>query len=159
MKYAIISGYFAPLHSGHLDNLIEASKYGKVIVIVNNDKQLIAKRGKAFIDQKNRKNIMQNIKNVKEAIVAVDKDSTVIETLKLIRKKYPKDTLTFCKGGDRTNGNTPEQDVCKKLNIKVVFNIGGGKTFSSRDFLRDWTIWSKKLTKEQMKKYNLNKEI
>ncbi|GHU49626.1 hypothetical protein FACS189459_1660 [Bacilli bacterium] len=137
MKYSIVSGYFAPMHKGHLDNILDSQEYGKTIVIVNNDNQLIKKRGKSFMDEENRRYICECIKGVHDAIISIDKDSTVCETLKLIRNKYPNDELTFCKGGDRTNKNTPEQLVCEQFNINIVFDIGGEKIFSSRDFLKE----------------------
>ncbi|GMO13286.1 MAG: hypothetical protein Ta2E_02360 [Mycoplasmoidaceae bacterium] len=149
MKYSIVSGYFAPMHKGHLQNILDSQKFGKTIVIVNNDRQLVAKRGKSFIDEENRKFLCENVKGVKKAIIAIDKDKTVCATLSLIRKLYPNDTLTFCKGGDRTNKNTPEQEVCDKLNINIVFDIGGKKIHSSRDFLKEWGEWSRSMTEKE----------
>lgn len=158
MKYTITSGYFSPLHKGHIDSFKDAIKIAPLIVIVNNDNQLVKKRGKAFMDELNRKEIVDNIKGVVETYIAIDKDSTVCETLKLIRKLHPNDELIFCKGGDRNNGNTPEDKTCNENDIKILFNCGGGKTYSSRNFLRDWTNFSKELNEEQLKKFNLEKE-
>jgi cytidyltransferase-like protein len=136
-NFAIISGYFAPLHKGHLDNIKYAYKFGSVIVIVNNDKQLVHKRGKSFMDQKNRQAVMQSIKNVDKCYIAKDKDGTVCATLKQIRKDYPKANLFFVKGGDRTASNTPEAKVCKALNIIMKYDSKSKKVYSSRDFLKE----------------------
>ncbi len=158
MKYYIISGYFAPIHKGHLDIINAASRKGKVIVIVNNDKQLIAKRGKAFIDSKNRCEVVKNLKGVYKTYLSIDKGSSVCDTLKKIRKIYKNDELFFVNGGDRNKNNIPENNTCEECNIKQIYNVGGKKVYSSRNFLYEWTVWAKKLKKSDLKKYNLHYE-
>ena len=135
MEYYIISGYFAPIHKGHLDIINATSKKGKVIVIVNNDKQLVAKRGKAFMDNKNRCEVVKNLKGVYKIILSIDKGPSVCDTLKKIRKLYKNDKLFFVNGGDRNKNNIPENRTCKECNILQIYNVGGAKKYSSRNFL------------------------
>ncbi len=154
-KFYIISGYFAPIHMGHIDIINSAAKLGKVIVIVNNKKQLINKRGMCFMDEKNRVGILKNIKNVSKVYLSIDKDATVSKTIKKIRKDFPDADLYFANGGDRNKKNVPELQACNEANVKMIYNVGGKKIYSSRNFLLEWTIWAKKLSPNQMKKFNL----
>ncbi len=126
MKVVILSGYFNPLHGGHLDMIEAAATMGdKLIVIVNNDKQQKIKKGKIILDEQNRARLISALKAVDEVVIAVDDDPTVIKSLELVRKKYPDDDLIFGNGGDRVSTKvTPETPVCKKLGIKMVFGVG-----------------------------------
>jgi cytidyltransferase-like protein len=124
-KTICTSGYYNPLHIGHLKLLKEASKLGdKLIVIVNNDEQVKLKGGK-FMPEDERVEIVKAIKYVDKVVLSIDKDRTVCKTLELI------DPDIFAKGGDSTNDNVPELEVCKKKGIKIVFNVGGDKIQSS----------------------------
>ena len=38
-------------------------------------------------------------------------------------------------GGDRVEGNTPEEEYCRENGIETLYNIGGGKTESSSRLL------------------------
>lgn len=130
MKVVITSGYFNPLHGGHLD-LVEAARTlgDKLIVIVNNDKQQLLKKGKIILDEQNRLRLMRSLKGVDEVVLGVDEDSSVSATLEMIAKQHPGDELIFAKGGDRA----PDQDaipaseieVGKTYNINVVYGVGG----------------------------------
>lgn len=98
----------------------------RLVVVVNNDKQQLIKKGKVILDENNRVRLIGALRAVDEAIVAIDRDTTVIESLKLIRKKYPLDELIFGNGGDRVDERvTPESSVCRELNIEMVFGVGG----------------------------------
>ena len=127
MKRVIVSGFFNPLHGGHLDMIEAASSMGDwLIVVVNNDKQQILKKGKIILDQNNRTRLMNSIKHVDEVILAVDEDPTVIETMRMIAEKYSDDTLIFAQGGDRDSDKVnPEAEVCAEYGIKVVYGVGG----------------------------------
>ena len=132
VPFVIVSGGFDPLHEGHLEMIKEAAKLGKVLVIVNTDKFLLAKKGFHLQNESLRSQIMQSLSNVHESIVSIDKDMTVNSTLTKIRKKYPDQKLIFANGGDRTNTDSvPESLMCKNLNIDMKFNIGGEKINSS----------------------------
>ena len=127
MRIVIISGFFNPLHGGHLDMIEAAAELGdRLVVIVNNDKQQIVKKGKIILSQENRLRLLSSLRVVDEALIAIDKDQTVIETLELIAQKYPDDSLIFANGGDRDSAKVvPETDICNQYNIEMLFGIGG----------------------------------
>lgn len=133
-KVVIASGYFNPVHMGHINMFNKAKKMGdRLFVIVNNDAQVTIKGGVAFMGQNERLNIIKNIKSVDEAFISVDKDSTVCESIRKIRGMYGTQfDYVFANGGDRKNMKTiPESAVCKELGIRMEFNVGGRKTQSS----------------------------
>lgn len=138
MKIAIVSGGFDPLHHGHVQNILAAREYGHVIVILNSDEWLCRKKGKQFMDYVNREAVAGNITGVIDIVKAKDDDNTVCESLRELRKRFPYEELTFCKGGDRVVGNVPEVAVCEELGINIAYNVGGTKVYSSRDFLKEW---------------------
>ena len=136
MKVVITSGFFNPLHGGHLDLIQSASAMGdKLIVSVNNDSQQMIKKGKIILDEQNRLRLIKALKGVDEAILTVDKDNTYqTETLDMLGKKYPNDELIFAKGGDRSSEDSmpePELAVCKRHGIKIVFGVGGSEKVDS----------------------------
>ena len=131
-KIIITSGYFNPLHIGHINLLKNAKDLGeKLIVIVNNDKQVRIKGSVAFMSQEERSEIIKELKCVGEVFISVDEDGSVCRSLEDIAKKYPGEELFFAKGGDRNSGNIPEAEICKKLNIKIINGVGGDKVQSS----------------------------
>ena len=82
MNIVIVSGYFNPIHSGHIDYLQSAKKHGDLLfVIVNNDNQVKVKGSVPFMDEEERVSIVQNIKGVNSAIVSIDTDGSVCKTL------------------------------------------------------------------------------
>jgi cytidyltransferase-like protein len=81
MKVVIVSGYFNPLHGGHIDMVEEARKMGdKLVVIVNNDKQQLLKKGKIILDEKNRLRLLRALRDVNEVVLSVDEEPSVINT-------------------------------------------------------------------------------
>lgn len=127
MTVVIASGYFDPLHVGHIDYLKKASTLGdRLIVIVNNDEQAKLKKGKSFMPARDRLEIVQALKCVDNTILAKDKDKTVCETLELLARPYVDAGLNvvFAKGGDRTADEIPEASLCKKYGIKIVDGLG-----------------------------------
>ncbi len=136
MRVVIISGYFNPLHTGHLDYIEAAKKLGdKLIVIVNNDRQVGLKESVPFMDEIDRCRIVQSIGVVSSAVLSVDEDSTVCKSVKAEYDKHCNDPfiydIIFANGGDRKEGGVPEDEVCERLGIKLVYNVGGEKTQSS----------------------------
>ena len=133
MKRVIVSGHFNPLHGGHVDMIEAAAKLGdKLIVIVNNDKQQVLKKGKIILDEQNRTRLVDALGVVDEVVLAIDQSAPVIETLRLIAQRYPMDELVFANGGDRDSDNvTPEAAVCHELGIEMVYGVGGVKADSS----------------------------
>jgi cytidyltransferase-like protein len=119
MRKVAISGYFDPVHIGHLEYIRLAEKLGDyLIVIVNNDKQASLKKGKSFMCEDDRLSIVSQIKGVDEAIMSIDNDLTVCKTLDLIKPDI------FANGGDRSNSEIPEFKICKENNTKVVDGLG-----------------------------------
>lgn len=127
MKIVIVSGFFNPLHGGHLDMIEAAAQMGdKLIVVVNNDEQQILKKDKVILSEENRARLIGALRCVDEVMIAIDTDPPVIKTLEKIAQKYPNDELVFANGGDRDSEKAiPEGDVCRKYNIEMVFGVGG----------------------------------
>ena len=123
----IVSGYFSPLHCGHLDYLEEAAAAGdRLVVIVNNNEQQILKKGKLIMDQEDRLRIVKALSVVDEAIISIDNDRSVGQTLASIAESNENSVLIFGNGGDRNSlENIPEADVCHKYGIETIFNFGG----------------------------------
>ncbi len=140
MKIVVISGYFNPIHSGHIDYIQSAKKLGdKLIVIVNNDKQVSLKGSVPFQDEEERKKIVSNIKGVDHAVISIDEDATVCESIKQEYYNYCNDyffdSIIFCNGGDRKEGGVPEDILEEQFGIQMVYNVGGDKTQSSSSLI------------------------
>ena len=119
MKIVAISGYFDPLHVGHLEYIKLAKKFGdKLVVIVNNDYQSKLKKGKSFMSESDRLEIVKSIIWVDDAIISIDKDGTVCKSIEFIKPDI------FANGGDRKNKEIPESKICNKLGIKIIDGIG-----------------------------------
>lgn len=127
MKVVIVSGFFNPLHGGHLDMIEAAANIGdKLIVIVNNDKQQILKKGKIILDEKNRLRLLRSLKGVDDVVLSIDEDPTQIKTLEMVAGQHPGDELVFANGGDRDSEKAvPETDICHQYGIEMVFGVGG----------------------------------
>ena len=126
-----VSGYFNPLHTGHLKLFEDAKKLGDyLVVIVNNDLQVGLKGRVPFMVENDRAKIVSAIKWVDKAFVSIDKDRSVCESLKAINPDI------FANGGDRYEGNVPEAAVCEELNIKMIDNVGGDKLNSSSTLIK-----------------------
>ena len=126
MKAIIVSGYFNPLHKGHLEYLNHAKAIAdKIIVIVNNDYQRELKGSKEFQDEEERVIIVSNLKAVDEVVLSIDQDRTVCDTIRHISEKFGKDyELAFANGGDQSNESSPEAPICKELGIALIDGLG-----------------------------------
>jgi D-beta-D-heptose 7-phosphate kinase/D-beta-D-heptose 1-phosphate adenosyltransferase len=125
MKIVINSGYFDPLHIGHLECMELSKPLGdKLVIILNNDYQCSLKKGKSFMPQKEKKKIVEAIKYVDEVLISIDKNKSVCESIKAIAEKYKGNEIIFAKGGDRFSDEIPEAKVCKEYEIKIVDNLG-----------------------------------
>ena len=114
-----VSGYFDPIHVGHLEYLRMAKELGdSLVVIVNNNYQCKLKKGKHFMDENDRVEIVKALRFVDEVFLSVDKDRTVCKSLEEIKPDV------FANGGDRASSEVPETPVCKKFNIKMVDGLG-----------------------------------
>ena len=129
-KIVVVSGFFDPLHIGHLFHFRKARALGdKLIVIVNTDKQGMLKKGFNLMPEADRLRLIRALKEVDEAILAVDKDYCVAETLKLIRPDI------FAKGGDRTLMNLPpaEIEACHDMGCEIVTGVGEEPPYHSSE--------------------------
>lgn len=113
------SGYFNPLHVGHIEYLSKARALGdSLVVIVNTDRQAAIKGSRPFMIEQDRLTIVRSLSFVDMAVLACDLDGTVCQTLSLIRPHI------FAKGGDRHWGEVPENRVCDELGIRIVDGLG-----------------------------------
>ena len=126
MKAIIVSGYFNPLHKGHLEYFNHAKAIAdKLIVIVNNDHQRELKGSKAFQGEDERVIIISNLKAVDEVVLSIDQDRTVCDTISYISEKFGKEyDLAFANGGDQSNETIPEVPVCEELGIALIDGLG-----------------------------------
>ena len=125
-KAIIVSGYFNPLHKGHLEYFNNAKSLADIlIVIVNSDLQRSLKGSKEFQNESERMFIVSNIKAVDKAVISIDNDRTVCATLKKIANEFGnKYQLAFANGGDQNNNTIPERSTCDACGIKLIDGLG-----------------------------------
>lgn len=125
-KALIVSGYFNPIHKGHIEYFNNAKALGEyLIVIVNNDKQRALKGSKEFQNEVERVFIVSNIKSVDKVFLSVDQDRTVCETIRFIHQQLTNDyQLAFANGGDQNNNSIPEAPICEELGIELLDGLG-----------------------------------
>lgn len=134
------SGGYDPIHPGHLSCILDSRKFGDtLIVIVNGDSFLQAKKGRPFQDLKTRCMIVSYVRGVDFVFpFEITGDSTVIQALRAIRPHV------FTKGGDRIDASTiPEWNVCQELGIRIESGVGLDKNWSSSTFLREWSEFTR----------------
>ena len=123
----IASGYFNPIHKGHIEYLNRSKAVGDFLfVIVNNDYQRLMKGSKEFMNEDERLLVVSNIKSVDDAIISIDKNRQVANTIELIYTKMKNnfDRVIFTNGGDQTTASNEEKAICEKLGIDMVFGFG-----------------------------------
>ena len=142
MKIVITSMFANPFHFGHLSLLRAAKKLGDIlVVIVNNDEQVKIKGSQPFLSEKDRLEIIRELRCVDACCIAIDKDGTVAKTIDVLVNKYevanvlqtvifkePEHEYIFAKGGDRKDNSCMPQselDVCDKYGIEIVYGVGG----------------------------------
>jgi cytidyltransferase-like protein len=123
----IVSGYFSPLHCGHLDYIEAGAAAGEQLaVIVNNNAQQLLKKGKLILDEADRLRVVQALRAVDDAMISIDTDGAVSASIEAFAKKYPDHRIIFGNGGDRESGAVvPESAVCEQYGIEMVFDMGG----------------------------------
>ena len=127
-RIAIVSGYFNPIHIGHLQMIQAARELAPyVVVIVNNDRQQLLKKGRILMTEDDRHAIVAELRCVDEAFVAVDDDPTVVASLRRVRDLHPDAELLFCNGGDRspTGDPAPEAVLTAEIGLQMVYGVGG----------------------------------
>ncbi len=147
-KIVMISGGFDPLHIGHIRYMQEAKKLGdKLIVVINNDNWLRKKKGKEFMSELERKEIIEALSCVDEVIISGHiKDTEDMSVCAEVEKVRPD---IFANGGDRFADNVPEFKLCNDLKIQMVFNVGeGGKIRSSSELVKDYSEHLNKYAKK-----------
>ncbi len=135
LKIAITSGYFDPLHRGHLELFRLARAQADALwVIVNSDAQAALKKGAPFLDEATRLAVVAELRDVDRAVLSADRDGSVCVTLDgLIREAVDAGhEVLFCKGGDRRAANIPETAVLARHHVRLVDGLGAKIDSSSR---------------------------
>ena len=141
MRVGAISGFFNPLHIGHIDYISAARNLGDfLIVIVNSDEQVKIKGSVPFMNQDDRLRIIRNIKGVDRAVISIDDDGSVCETLRAEFNRLQNDPffeeMIFANGGDRKQGGVPEDILEEELGVRMFYNTGGDKIQSSSELIK-----------------------
>jgi cytidyltransferase-like protein len=125
-KIIIVSGYFNPIHKGHLEYFMNAKAQGGLLfVIINSDHQRTLKGSKEFQNEDERLFIVQHIKEVDQAFLSIDQDRTVCKTLEYLHQQFGREfRLAFANGGDQTNQSIPEVPICQELGIELIDGLG-----------------------------------
>lgn len=125
-KAIIVSGYFNPLHRGHIEYFKLASQHANFLfVIVNNDNQRKLKGSMEFMLEDERMILINELKVVDKVFLSIDQDRSVSKSIEMIHKDYGEIyELSFANGGDQVSDNIPEVEICKKLNIKLIDKLG-----------------------------------
>lgn len=118
-KIVVASGYFNPLHKGHIEYLQKSRQLGdQLIVIVNNDKQVMKKKNFILIPARDRIAVVRELSCVDFVIESIDEDRSVCKTLAMLHPHI------FTNGGDQFNSNIPEEKICEQMNIEMVDGLG-----------------------------------
>jgi len=120
-KIVCVSGYFDPIHIGHIEYFKKSKEIGDMLmVIVNNDEQATLKKGKPFMPADERIQLIKELRCVDFVVKSIDTDRTVCKTLETVEPK----PYYFCNGGDQNNNTIPEGEVCSKRNIELRDGFG-----------------------------------
>ncbi len=127
MRIVLASGYFDPIHTGHLEYLELASECAKkndakLYVIVNTDAQAVLKKGKPFMCQDERLKIVRALRCVDMAELAKDTDGSVCESIRHCLANY--EVVAFAKGGDRFSHEIPEAIICREACVEIWDGLG-----------------------------------
>ncbi|GMQ95539.1 MAG: hypothetical protein BMS9Abin13_658 [Patescibacteria group bacterium] len=130
-KLVMVSGGFDPVHVGHLRMFEEAKKLGdQLLVVINSDEWLVRKKGRVFMMQEDRMEIIKGFGCVNDVHILESERDDVGEAIAQFKPHV------FANGGDRKDeADIPEARVCKELGIEMVFNVGGEKLRSSSSLL------------------------
>ena len=125
--YALVSGGFDPVHVGHLRMFQDAKNLSdKVILLLNNDEWLVKKKGKPFMNEAQRKEILGEFKSISKVIIQTSSEKSSNKAIEEFVLNNPNKTICYCNGGDRSNiKNIPEAEICQKLGVNLEFGVGG----------------------------------
>lgn len=139
----IVSGYFNPIHKGHIRLLKDAKELGdEVLVIVNNDAQQLLKKGKVIMEERERMEIVEAVRYVDHVVLSIDEDSSVVRTLEQVARDYSGDgvRMIFANGGDRESEKVvPETPICRQYGIETLFSVGGNQKLNSSSAINQLT--------------------
>ena len=133
-KIILLTGGFDPPHVGHLAMFEQAARYdAKVVVGLNSNTWLLNKKGYVFMEWQERATMLLGLKHVDEVFAFDDSDGTAIEAVKTVANRDSGNEIEpicdnvvyFANGGDRTQENVPEQEICEELNVEMLWGIGG----------------------------------
>ena len=148
MSSVVVSGGFDPIHIGHIRMFNEAKSLanpmgGELIVIINSDDFLEEKKGYVFMPFEERMEVIANLKAVDRVVASIDKDETVIETLRSLFEDLSNKISIFANGGDRkSREDVPEFTVCQQYGVGLLFGLGGEKTQASSNLVNN--VWEKR---------------
>jgi cytidyltransferase-like protein len=140
MSVMILSGYFNPIHPGHISMMREAKTHADtLIVIINNDHQVKIKGTVPFMDEWSRSYIVQSIKHVDYTLLSIDKDVAVVKSIEKISRDFPNREIFFGNGGDRAPdaSSIPEVKYCEENGIGLIYGLGDKKRYSSSSLIED----------------------
>jgi cytidyltransferase-like protein len=128
-KVVVISGYYNPVHAGHVEYARLAKEFagkdGLVYVIVNSDKQAVLKKKFSFVPENDRLAVMSALKYVDKAFLSIDKDRTVCKTIQMLCDTMEPKPTHFANGGDVTpDAPCPEEVVCSQNGMQLVYGLG-----------------------------------
>ncbi|MEK9182784.1 MAG: adenylyltransferase/cytidyltransferase family protein [Patescibacteria group bacterium] len=148
-KVVMVSGGFDPIHPGHTRLFKEAKKLGdKLVVVINNDHWIRAKKGHGFMNAKDRAEVISSFRDVDVVMISNHKKySRGPKDMSVCRELLKLRPHIFANGGDRNerDAENPKSSLhydialCKKLGIEMVYNVGkGGKIRSSSELLKEY---------------------
>ena len=130
----MVSGGFDPIHIGHLRMFAAAKELGdELLVVINCDRWLIKKKGKFLMNSADRAELIGALRYVDFVYVLETNSNDVGEAIELFQPDI------FANGGDRrSEKDIPETEICKKLSVQMMFNVGGHILRSSSGLLRNY---------------------
>ena len=138
MHIVLITGGFDPVHRGHIDYMRDAKQIGDFLIVgLNSDNWLKAKKGTNFMSFDHRKKIIESIKYVDKVISFDDSDGSAYDAIMQVKALYPDNKISVANGGDRKESNAPAKELSVN-NVNYVWGIGGPKTDSSSSILKKY---------------------